>query len=405
VGIRNDWPVEKKVGVVLAYGKKENLMKDQGHVAVVPANGTGSVVFENVEADPGKLFALIDASDDDFPLDNVAYGILAPPRKVKVVLVTRGNDFLERLMQTAVNVGTAEGSIIAPEFYKPDLSADLFIFDAFVPAPDKMPKVDTVLVRPPVPAGAGAANGEADIGGFHVVGEIDRPVIMRWKREEPVMQYVELGDLAVYKSLLLDKTGAVELISADGGPLVEYKDFGPVRRYMMGFSPLLESNWWREPSLIIFMRNIMEETRQRHFIGMPQMLASGNPARLWDADPAMKGDATVKVDLPDGGSMDIPAKDGTAEFGATDKLGFYEAHWPGAPDPKADPTANLFAVNLLSATESDIRPQSLQIAGAPGAVQEVASVARVNREVWRWLAAAALAALLVEWWAYHRRVG
>ena len=73
------------------------------------------------------------------------------------------------------------------------------------------------------------------------------------------MQYVELGDLAVAKSLLLDRTGAVELITADGGPLMAYKDFGPVRRYFLGFSPLLESNWWRQPSLVIFLRNVMEE--------------------------------------------------------------------------------------------------------------------------------------------------
>src|SRR6185295_11609990 len=107
---------------------------------------------------------------------------------------------------------------------------------------------------------------------------IEHPVIMSWRREEPVMQYVELGDLTVYKSLNLDRTGVVSLISAGegGGPLVAYKDFGPVRRYMIGFSPLLESNWWRQPSLIIFLRNVMEETRSRHFIGMPQLVQAGN---------------------------------------------------------------------------------------------------------------------------------
>ena len=104
----------------------------------------------------------------------------SPPRKIKVVLVTPGNDFLERVVQTSVNVGTADGTIIAPAFYNPDIAADLFILDGFLPPPDKLPKVDTVFIRP---TGIKAANtnGEADVAGFKVVGEIDNPAIMRWK--------------------------------------------------------------------------------------------------------------------------------------------------------------------------------------------------------------------------------
>ena len=106
------------------------------------------MVFENVVCEPGKIFARVDETGDDFPLDNTAYGVIAPPRKVKVVLVTTGNDFLERLVQTAVNVGQADGQIIAPQFYDPKMAADLFILDGFVPDADKMPRADTLLVRP-----------------------------------------------------------------------------------------------------------------------------------------------------------------------------------------------------------------------------------------------------------------
>ena len=65
------------MGVVLATGRKENLLKDQAQLVTLPANGNGSVVFEKVVSDPGKLFVIADDADDDFPLDNVAYGILA----------------------------------------------------------------------------------------------------------------------------------------------------------------------------------------------------------------------------------------------------------------------------------------------------------------------------------------
>ncbi len=401
VGLKNAWSVEKKIGVTLAFGTKDNFLPDQAKFAVLPASGTGGVVFESVTSEPGKLFARVDETDDDFPLDNTAYAVIAPPRKVKVVLVTTGNEFLERIVQTAVNVGQAEGQIIAPQFYDPKMTADLFILDGFVPDNDKLPKGDTILVRPRATGPKVTGTDAVDIAGFQVSNEIVNPVVLNWKREDPIMQYVELGDLHVFKALLLDKgaagTGVVPLVNAPEGALIAFRDFGSVRRYFVGFSPLLESNWWQLPSLIIFMQNAIVQTRERHFIGMPEIVAAGNPARLWSMG-AGRGEEKARVTMPDGSVLEVGARDGAAEFGATDKLGFYDVEWSGEGAKKS-----MFAVNLLSQSESDIRPQSLQVA-AGGKVQEMESVARQNLEIWRWLAAAGLVVLMAEWWVYHRRV-
>ncbi|HVT81001.1 MAG TPA: BatA domain-containing protein, partial [Phycisphaerae bacterium] len=221
VGLKNAWGEDRKVGVTLAFGTKDNFLPNQAKFAQLPANGSGGVVFENVVCEPGKLFARVDDRDDDFVLDNTAFGVIAPPRKVKVVLVTTGNDFLERLVQTAVNVGQADGQIIAPQFYDPKMTADLFILDGFVPETDKLPRADTLLVRPRA-AGAKVAETDAmDIGGFQVSNEIVNPAVLNWKREDPLLQYVELGDLHVFKALLLDKgaagTGVVPLVNAPEG--------------------------------------------------------------------------------------------------------------------------------------------------------------------------------------------
>ncbi len=389
VGLKNAWNVDKRVGILLAYGTKDNFLPDQSQFVNLPAGAAGSVVFEKVTAEPGKLFVRVDDRDDDFPLDNTAYGIIAPPRKVRVVLVTRGNDLLENLVKTAVRVGEAEGQILAPESYDPKLDADLFILDGFVPPADKLPKADTMLIRPRVVA-------EGDVAGFKVTHLIENPIILRARREDPLMQFVELGELHIGQALLMDKDpGAIELVSSPEGPLIAYKDVGSARRYFLSFSPLVESNWWRIPSFIIFMQNVIEETRLRHYIGMPELLAAGTPARLWNVGDD-KGEGAVRITLPDGSSGDVQAKDGSAEFGETDKVGFYEV-------ASASGKKQLFAINLLNPVESDIRPQSLQT--APGSnVEETTSVATVNKEIWRWLAAAALAVLLLEWWVYHRRI-
>ena len=165
---------------------------------------------------PGKLFARVDDTDDDFPLDNTAYGVIEPPRKVKVVLVTAGNEFLERFMQTAVDIGAIEGKVIAPEFYNAALPADLFIFDnsMVIPAAEKLPPADVIMFRPNAPA----SGGTADIAGFKVSHVIDNPVVLQWKREDPVMQQLNLGDLHIFRALLMDKDpGAVELVGLAGG--------------------------------------------------------------------------------------------------------------------------------------------------------------------------------------------
>jgi hypothetical protein len=395
VGLKNAWNVERKVGVLLALGDKDAFMPGQAQAVMLPPGGQGGMVFEKVVVDPAaakrgaKLFVRVDDTDDDFPLDNTAYGILQPPRKVKVVLATKGNQVLENFIKAGVGVGAMEGQIVAPEALSGVLSSatppDLVMLDEVVPA--QLPKADTLLIRPVV-------KGAGEVAGFKVTAEMADPPVLRWKREDPVMQYVELGDLRISRALMLERDPAtIELVSAPESPLIAYRDFGSVRRYFVGFSPLLESNWWQQLSLIIFLNNVVEQTRLRHYIGMPQLLATGTPAKLWDLGE--DAGSSVKVNGPNGAVETSPVKDGSAEFEHTDKAGFYEVN--------AGSKTSLFAANLLSSTESDIGPKSLQTTTG-GNVEEAASVTSVNKEVWQWLAIAALVVLLLEWWVYHRRI-
>jgi len=404
VGLQNAWDVEKKVGVVLAFNTEDNYLPGQAKTVTLPPHGQGAITFESVVSDPGKLFVIADPTGDDFPLDNTAYALLEPARKVKVLLVSNGGGVLENFIKTGVRVGAFDGQIIAPAAYSPGIGgngqADLVILDGFAPSLADMPKADTLLIRPPV-------SGAGNVGGFNVSNEVENPAVLRWKREDPVMQFVELGSLRLSKALMLEKDPElVDLVSSPESSLIAYKDFsstggggaiggGSIRRYFITFSPQVESNWWMDPSLLIFLQNIVEQTRIRHYIGLPEMLSSGSAAKLWNVGDD-KGDGPVRIAAPDGSLSVIQAKDGAAEFPATDKAGFYTV------TNSTGKTAT-FAVNLLSSSESNIQPQSLQTAsGTP--VPESPSIATINLEVWPWVAAAALAILVLEWWVYHRRI-
>jgi hypothetical protein len=81
-------------------------------------------------------------------------------------------------------------------------------------------------------------------------------------------------------------------------------------------------------------------------------------------------------------------------FGDTGQQGAYHLH-AGNSDMS-------FCVNLLDAQESNTKPrESLQF-GKFNTVTAT-SVKRANVEFWRWIAGAALAVLLFEWWYYHKR--
>jgi hypothetical protein len=400
VGLRNAWETERRVRVLLAYGEKDSFLPGQAQAVTVAPRGLGSMVFEKVNIDVtkgggGKLFVRVEETDDDFLLDNTAFGIVEPGRNVKVALVTRGNQILENFVKSGVKVGDMDARIVTPEAFAAsgsgDMIPDLVILDRIVPA--VLPKVDTLFMRPDVRSAGG---GGAEVAGFKLTGEIADPTVSRWRREDPVMQYLDLVDLRMSRALVMERDPEmVELLSASETPLVAYKDFGGVRRYLVGFSPFVESNWWADRSFVYFLKNVVEQTRLRHYIGMPQVVATGSPAKLFNLGENVADGTKVTIGLPDGSVEEVAVKGGSVQFERTDRAGFYEV--------TTGPKKSLFAANLLSSSESLIGPKSLETSTG-GNVEEATSVVSVNKEVWKWLALAALVILLVEWWVYHRRI-
>ena len=101
---------------------------------------------------------------------------------------------------------------------------------------------------------------------------------------------------------------------------------------------------------------------------------------------------------PDGAAWRLqPDSNGRAPFDKTFMCGYYKLEADGR-------TVDEYGVSLLDGAESDIAPRlSAQIGGttAAGAFSETR---RTNQEIWRWLVAAALGFLILEWIVYHRRI-
>lgn len=86
-------------------------------------------------------------------------------------------------------------------------------------------------------------------------------------------------------------------------------------------------------------------------------------------------------------------------YTATSQLGIYKVELLANTEVQ---TEGWFAVNLFAPDESYIAPAESIMVGQTEVTQARSGEEYGQRELWPWLAVAALAVLLIEWWVYHR---
>jgi len=374
VGLTNFGPEPVSAIASFYYGDESNWL-DSRQVDLEPGV-RGQAVYTAPLA-PGRMWVRVQAAEDALELDSVGYVLLPEPRPLQVRLVSPGNPVLAKYLASARREGWLTAEVTAPDEYAAAMTADVTIFDGIAPADVALPAGDIVLVNPP-----------RKVAGFEPAGELTRPQVLNAMDEADVLRFVNVTELKIARSGRYRHDGsAVELVSAAGGPLIAYTAAGTNRRYLIAFH-LADSTWSTDIGILILMSNILDRAAAAHYVGRSQMVPTGMTARV----PG--GPTAGSVTDPRGDDHAVPP--GVTEFAATVHAGFYTAE-------RGD-RSEQFAANLLSPIESDIAPRILrtdkgdELAGTD-------SVARYNRPMWPFLAAAALAALMVEWYCYHRRVG
>ncbi len=154
----------------------------------------------------------------------------------------------------------------------------------------------------------------------------------------------------------------------------------------------LATNWPLHVSFPLFLRNTLYALGNVTEADRERTVQPGEPMVLRpEADIK-----SVEITPPEGPSEKLQR--GTRPdfvYGGTDKLGVYKVE-------RDDKVVRHFAVNLLDPNESNIEPRAdIKIGG-----DEVSAgdVRRQPRDLWKWIALAALILLLVEWYIYNRRI-
>jgi Ca-activated chloride channel family protein len=362
------------------------------HEITLQPGETKSETFDKVRADAGGIVQARLDIKDNLAADNEATVTLAPRRALKILLVTEGNPFLERVLNTDNRVAL---DAVAPGSYKTtdSDSHDLTVFDDAA-APQKLSPGRYLFWGK-------APSGKETLAPATTTGlDTDQPQILDWSRTHPLMRFVDLANVKIMRArTIAPAPWGQTLAETDNGPLIVAGERNDTKAVYVGFS-LLESDMPLRVAFPIFLSNCVQWLTARPGDG-------GGVTRPGEvmALAATPNNGALTIARPDGSKDQLTNTKGSAPlYDKTTEVGVYTATGKNFEQT--------FAVSLLSASESNIRPVPrpvVVVTDAPDPKEGKASTLRqgtvVRREVWQWLAIAALCVLCAEWFAYHRRLG
>ena len=359
-----------------------------------------SVDFPKIELTTSSVIRLEQLKVDANPVDDTATIVVPPPKNLSVLLVSDGNYFLSKVLQSMSLDKPQTVSTIEYEqlMLKGELAAfDVMIFDRY--NPKLMPEVGNFIWFGAVTDKIKVRTIMESNGLTPVV--MSDTMVLDWKRDHPLLRGLQLGKLYIKEGIKLKLPIESEtLIEGFKGPLVVLHREGRSVHLIVAFD-LVNSNWPLKLSFPIFMHNAMQflalgtdmDVRESFQPGATPKIPRTSIQKI-EADTG-KPIKELKMDGPTGKHRIAIPGNGDIVLPALDKVGLYTI------DPPV-PQFDKFAVNLLDPAESNITP----IDQPPGGgVAMESNSGRTRMELWWWIIACmALPLLMIEWWVYTRRV-
>ena len=334
-----------------------------------------SVLFSGLRGKAGQLELRL-KNADPLEADNVVHGVLARSEEIKILLVSSGNFFLEKLFTRNPRHKLFK---TAPGEYKSSQGYALTVFDNFAPA-----KLE--------PGSYLFFNALPPLEGFSAGAEpLVQPAIIDWNRVHPLTRYVNFELVNIGKAIDVTAPSWIHtLAEGEISPLVFALERDQRQAVVVAFD-LFESDWPLRVSFPIFIANAVNWLTGARFSEQAFSHTAGSTIPF----APRAGEKEVVIQTPSGQKKTLDFSEGrTVFFAQTDEIGFYRA--------KTGDEERLFAVNLLSPAESNIAPKG-ELVLRDQEVRGDTQVLKSNREVWAWFALAALAVLLLEWLIYCRR--
>jgi Ca-activated chloride channel family protein len=363
------------------------------------SGGVSSLPFDAPLGDKVRRVKVVLDHRDAFPVDNTAVAVLRPPEPIRVLLISGGNVFLHRALSEDPRVAkTAAGDVpmISPEEFTPSMSegVDVVVLDRVTPEELGPGSYLCFGARPP-------------FEGFKDLGQIENTKILDWDETHGVARFVNFSTLELptarrFKLREQDKV----VVRSTYGPLVVEAREGERHAIVIAFNLLelpVEGAWTFDPSYPIFLSNTVRFLSGTGGGRRKDLLVpTGSVAEL--AYP--KQASRVLVDGPDQGKpaeLKIVPGDEVLRIPGLDRQGLYAVSFmsEGSDDPLRTVQ---FAANLVDNQESHILPAPKLVLEGEKEVVASDKAIETNKDIWKYVAAAALLFLMIEWWIYNRRV-
>lgn len=342
----------------------------------LPPNATKQVILKDIANLSGRVTVKLDIRDD-LAADNSGSVYLTGPRKLSVLLVSKGDIFLQNALNLDPRTQLTRTDIL-PANYK-SRKYDLMVFDGIKP-PDDLPPGGYLLVD------TSATQGPADMG-----KAVNRPTVIDSARNHPVSAYVDFGSVRILDARYLNpRPWASAIVEGPEGPLgvVGAKDG---RSFVQLSWDLLESDFPLRVGFPIFVANCLDWLCPPEKAGAGESVRTGQPVYI----DVPSDTAQITVTNPDGVKQSIKVTQTPVTFDNTERAGIYRVTGRGV--------SREFAANLSSSQESNTLPANVLVIGEKSFTSSGKSV-RTNREFYGILVALALCILAFEWYAYHRRL-
>jgi hypothetical protein len=349
------------------------------------ANSNGSLTVDNLPNTSGIYKATISSPETNSPdsldslaLDNTAYAVFQSSSARRVLLVSKGNLFLEQLLASLPGIQPFR-ALPAEDgtFQIPNDPFNLYIFDGTVPP--QLPKADMLFVNP-------SSNPFFEVGAPYK--EIQNVQV----KEHRLTRFVDWSNVHILEAEAVQTPEWAEvLVESDTGPLVFAGETNGQRIAALTFD-LKESDLPLQIAYPILFSNLINYLAPPNAFDSTQSLRPGESLSIL---PQTDVDRIV-IASPSNQTYTLPPDQTT--FTQTRELGYYAVNFISADSSSVE----YFAVNLFDEHESNIQPRdAIQI----GRVEVTPTISQQvgQRELWPWLAALALIVLMIEWQVFHRR--
>jgi von Willebrand factor type A domain/Aerotolerance regulator N-terminal len=317
---------------------------------------------------------------DAMTIDHDAWAIAGGSMHGRVLLVTRGNSFLEASLRLQPNIDLFETT---PDKYANVGNFDLTVFDGFVPS--SLPPGALFLVNPPADSNVFGKSG-AEISISHINAGSDN---------QHLLNQVDLNSIhIVRKSHQLTPAPWMQpIIVTPGTPLLIAGEQNNRHIAVLSFD-LHDSDLPLQPTFPILIYNLVNWFLPPPVAGNAQV-APDTPVTI----QAWPGVTRIMIDGPGQQPATVAPPFPVTTFNNTGTIGIYSV----TQFTQNQELHGAFAVNLFDPLQSRLAPSArLPIAQSTPFDSASPAIPHVLREIWPWIAALLLLVLCAEWWLFSR---